>query len=164
MNCGFDMLLSHTFDSVTINDQKQMHAEKFLFYTMPLMIHAWRMVTENCICWKILKCCAWRLILKRCVEHWTLIRKFRPAADFENCICRKILKCCVWPWFWNVLSDVSGYVKYLLLKDCGDSIERFANICWFTGPPQLMTDFKVVPGQGVVANNFLQSNSRLLNW
>ncbi len=36
-------------------------------YTMPLMIHVWRIVTENCVWQKILKSCAWRLISKRCV-------------------------------------------------------------------------------------------------
>ena len=38
-------------------------------YTIPLMIHVWRMVTENCVWQKILKCCVWRLILKHCAWH-----------------------------------------------------------------------------------------------
>ncbi len=35
-------------------------------YTIPLMIHVWRMVTENCVWRKIWKCCVWHLILKHC--------------------------------------------------------------------------------------------------
>ncbi len=42
-------------------------------YTMPLMIHVWRIVTENCVWQKNLKCCAWHLILKHCA--WRRISK-----------------------------------------------------------------------------------------
>ncbi len=40
-----------------------------LAYTMPLMIHVWRIVTENCVWRKILKHCAWRVISKHCARR-----------------------------------------------------------------------------------------------
>ena len=58
------------------------------FYTMPLMIviHVWRIVTENCVWRKILKCCAWRLTLKHCA--WRVISKHctrrPPDATFQD--------------------------------------------------------------------------------
>ena len=47
--------------------------KSIITYTMPLMIHVWRMVTEYCVWRKILKCCVWRLILKHCA--WRVISK-----------------------------------------------------------------------------------------
>ncbi len=55
-----------------------------LHYTIPLMIHIWRMVTENCVWWKILKCCVWHPIFKPCV--WRVISKhcvWRPPDASE---------------------------------------------------------------------------------
>ena len=77
---------------------------------MPLMIHVWRMVTENCVWLKILKCCVWRLILKHCV--WRVISKHcawrQPDGTFQNHASNVI--------FCDHASDVqyeSGYVGLL---------------------------------------------------
>ncbi len=57
-------------------------------YTIPLMIHVWRMVTENCVWRKILKYCAWRVISKHCVWRQPDARqtptKRQPDATFWN--------------------------------------------------------------------------------
>ena len=84
------------------------------YYTMLLMIHSWRIVTENCVWRKILKCCAWRLILKHCAWHVISKHCARRPPDAtlrksENCTWRKILKCCAWSLIlkhcaWRVVS------------------------------------------------------------
>ncbi len=51
------------------------------WYIAGLVLHVWRMVTENNVSCIILKACVWRLILKHCVwlvsggrqTHWNLV-------------------------------------------------------------------------------------------
>ncbi len=87
---------------------------------MPLMIHVWCMVTENCVWQKILECCAWRLILKYCV--WRVILKHctwhpsdasqTPHFEIKRQTQHSKIICFLWPTsyqgcslFWNYTSD-----------------------------------------------------------
>ncbi len=110
-----------------------------LMYTMPLMKHVWRIVTENCVWRKILKCCTWRLILKHCAwrviskhcvrRNISKIGKLCLAEDFEMwCLTPDFetlrltcdLKSCIWrasgAMFWNHTSGAryQNHAPYVL--------------------------------------------------
>ncbi len=127
-------IVSHPANKVTecsVCDSLLLHYT----YTIPPMIHVWRIVTENCIWRKILKCYAWRLRKPRRLtfSHRNQVRltetefistenefdpqkrsskhcaRCPPDATFRN---QKILpgrrfwNVAPDAWFWNIASDV----------------------------------------------------------